>query len=104
MKSGDYRTYRAAHKALLGERFEALQKKIAERKAGDGDEKDPPLRPTARKVQAEIPSTTIRSVPRDKAASRKVITSEAYRQHLQGPDASKWRQRRLTGEIEVKTV
>lgn len=99
MKSGDYRTYQAAHKALLGQRYEDLKQKLDARKEGSEDpaKAAKPTRPAA----AAPVSTTIRSVPRDKAAARKTVKASEYRELLKGPDASKWRQRRLSGGLDI---
>lgn len=97
LDSGEYRTPRAAYKALLGDRYEQL---LARKKAvGD----DPPTRDGKPVPRREPVRTVTRSVPREKAASRPVVTAAEYREKLRGPDGPAWRQKRLNNEIEVRT-
>ena len=98
MNTGDYRTINAAHKALLGQRYEELQRKQAE--AGGGGGGDPaPKRPAPKPAQPV--ATVVRGVPREKAAERTVIKASEYRQRLRGDDGAEWRQKRLSGSITV---
>ena len=99
LATGDYRTSRAAYKALLGERFEKMQ---ANGGAPPKDAPAPKKGAAAAPAAPRVPvSTVTRSVPRDKAAERKTVKAAEYRQLLAGEQGSEWRQKRLRGEIEV---
>jgi hypothetical protein len=96
LRTGDYKTSKAAYKALLGERYQKMQ---------SGDGKPKPAVTSGRSDRVDTPSrpmsTVSRPVPREKAKERKVVKASEYRQLLRGDDAKDWRQKRVSGDITV---